>query len=257
LVVCGLLLASACTTRLQHELNEEDANEIYVLLRKHGIDAVKDREGEGKDARFIISVPKADAQQGAELLREHSLPRPHADGLAIFKQTKGMIPTQTEERAMFIEALGGEVSNALNRIPGVLESRVIVMIPEINDLTQPEKRPMPSAAVLVKYIGGEGGVVPVSIDDVQGFVANSVPEMKKESVKVIMTPAKFVADASDEPQFKSVLGMNVQAGSATTLKMVLGLLILLLVAMAGAVGWLAVRKPATNGRPPPRSRTQD
>jgi type III secretion protein J len=177
--------------------------------------------------------------------------------LAIFKQTKGMIPTQTEERAMFIEALGGEVSNALNRIPGVLESRVIVMIPEINDLTQPEKRPMPSAAVLVKYIAGEGGVVPVSIDDVQGFVANSVPEMKKESVKVIMTPAKFVADASDEPQFKSVLGMNVQAGSATTLKMVLGLLILLLVAMAGAVGWLAVRKPATNGRPPPRSRTQD
>ena len=43
-------------------------------------------------------------------------------GLAIFKKTKGMIPTQTEERAMFIEALGGEVSNALNRIPGVLEA---------------------------------------------------------------------------------------------------------------------------------------
>jgi type III secretion protein J len=80
-------LISACSLNLQHDLTEDDANDIYVLLQKKSIDATKLKEGEGKDARYVISVPKADVATAAQLLREHSLPRPKADGLAIFKMT--------------------------------------------------------------------------------------------------------------------------------------------------------------------------
>jgi type III secretion protein J len=58
---------------------------------------------------------------------------------------------------MFIEALAGEVSNALNRVPRVLEARTIVMIPEVNDLTQPDKKPQPSASVFIKYAPEDEG----------------------------------------------------------------------------------------------------
>ena len=255
LVSSFTLLASACSVNLQHDLNEDDANDIYVLLQKKSIDATKIKEGEGKEARYVISVPKADVATAAQLLREHSLPRPKSDGLAIFKMTKGMIPTQTEERAMFIEALGGEVSNALNRVPGVLEAKTIVMIPEVNDLTQPEKKPMPSASVLIKYMP-QDGKTPVAIEDVQSFVANAVPELKKENVKVLMTEAKFVTEVSEEPRLQRVMGVNVDKASAGTFKSIIGIFALLFIAMAGLTAFMVVRKPS-GGRPPPRAKTQE
>ena len=250
-----IFLASACSVNLQHDLTEDDANDIYVLLQKKSIDASKLKEGEGKEARFVISVPKADVATAAELLREHSLPRPRADGLSIFKMTKGMIPTQTEERAMFIEALGGEVSNALNRIPGVLEAKTIVMIPENNDLTQPEKKPAPTASVLIKYMASTDGKAPVAMDDVQSFVANAVPELKKENVKVLMTEAKFVTEVSEEPRLQRVMGVNIDKASAGTFKAIIGVFALLFIAMAGVTAFMVVRKPAA--RPAPRAKTQE
>lgn len=248
------LIFSSCAVPLQHDLNEEDANEIYVLLQHWGIDANKVKEGEGKEAKYVITVPKANIASAAQLLKDNSLPRPMAGGLAIFKQTKGMIPTQTEERAMFIEALGGEVSNALNRIPGVLEAKTIVMIPEVNDLTQPEKKPQPTAAVLIKYMA-QDGKAPVAIDDIQSFVAASVPELKKENVKVLMTEAKFVTEVSEEPRLQRILGVNIDKASAGTFKAIIGVFALLFIAMAGLTGFMVVRKPAA--RPAPRVKTQE
>ncbi|MBL8916493.1 MAG: type III secretion protein [Archangium sp.] len=239
----SVLLFSACSVNLQHDLSEDDANDIYVLLQKSGIDASKLKEGEGKDAKYVISVPKADVASAAEKLRQHSLPRPRSDGLAIFKMTKGMIPTQTEERAMFIEAIGGEVSNALNRIPGVLEARTIVQIPEVNDLTQPEKKPQPTASVFMKFMPNEGKP-PVSIEQVQAFVANSVPELKKENVTVLMTESKAVAEDANESRMQRIMGVNVDKASAGTFKTIIGVFALLFIVMAGLTAFLLVRKPA-------------
>jgi type III secretion protein J len=252
--LCLLLAVVGCSVELQHDLSEDDANEIYVLMQKRGVEAVKVKEGEGKDARYVITVPKGKVAAAAELLREHSLPRPRSDGLAIFKQTKGMIPTQTEERAMFIEALGGEISNALNRIPGVLESRTIVMIPEVNDLTQPDKRPVPTASVLVKYLAVDGKPT-VSEAQVQGFVANAVPELKVENVRVLMTEAKFVSETTSETQYESRFGVRVASESVGTFLTLLTIFALLFFALAGAVVFLVIRRPAP--RAAPRARAQE
>jgi type III secretion protein J len=116
----------ACTEALQHDLSEEEANEIYALLNRNGIQARKQRS-DGDEPTYVIIVPRADTVNSVQLLTDNSLPRVRADGLSLFKKHKGMIPTQTEERAMFLEALGGEISNTLNRIPGILEARTWVM----------------------------------------------------------------------------------------------------------------------------------
>src|SRR5512140_3098843 len=145
----ALLLITGCSIELQHGLSEEDANEIYVLLNKNGINATKLAVGDGKDMVFTIQVGKSDAAQAAELLRSNSLPRPMEKGFNHFAKGS-MVPTAAEERAMMLKAVAGEVSNALTKVDGVLETNVIVNIPENNDLTQPENKPMPSASVMIR-----------------------------------------------------------------------------------------------------------
>src|SRR5688500_87190 len=133
----ALFLVTGCSIDLQHGLSEEDANDIYVLLSKNGINATKVAIGEGQDMKFLIQVPKSDAAQAAELLRSNSLPRPREMGFNHFAKGS-MVPTAAEERAMMLKSVAGEVSNAISKIDGVLETNVIVNIPENNDLTQPE-----------------------------------------------------------------------------------------------------------------------
>lgn len=248
-VAAVLLVLSGCTVQLQHDLAEDDANDIYVLLQKNGIDARKDREEGGNEPRYVITVAKADIARAAELLRDYALPRPKADGLAIFKKSKGMIPTQTEERAMFIEALGGEVSNALNRVPGVLEARAIVMIPEVNDLTQPDKKPLPTASVFIKYRPVREGKVPVDVEAVRAFVATAVPEMRKENVTVLLTLASDPeSEHNPENELKSVLGLRMTAASAGQFKSMVGITGLLVLVMAGLTAWNLVRGGGTRSR---------
>jgi type III secretory pathway lipoprotein EscJ len=109
--------------------------------------------------------------------------------------------------------------------------------------------------VLIKYMVGVDGKAPVAVDDVQGFVANAVPELKKENVKVLMTEAKFVTEVSEEPRLQQVMGMRIDKASVGTFKTIIGLFALLFIAMAGVTAFMVVRRPAA--RPPPRAKTQE
>ena len=259
LAIAAAALLAGCSVDLQHDLLEDDANDIYVLLQKNGIEARKLPDVGGNEPRYVISVAKQDVANAAELLRETSLPRPKADGLGVFKKMKGMIPTQTEERAMYQEAIGGEVSNALNRVPGVLEARAIVMIPEVNDLTQPEKKPMPTASVLIKYRPSSENRPPLSDDQIKSWVASAVPDLRKEFVTVLMTPAQQ-ADAEVNPaaRMQTVLGFTMTKASADTFKLAVAVIGLVVLVMAAFTTWNFVRASnhsgTGSGRPRARAR---
>ncbi|WP_223635316.1 type III secretion protein [Corallococcus sp. EGB] len=251
----ALLFLTGCSIELQHELTEADANEIYVLLSKNGINAKKEKAEGGNEVRFTIVVPKGDAAQAAELLKRNSLPRPVEKGLSHFAKGS-MVPTATEERAMLLKAMAGEVSNALNQIDGVLEARAIVMVPENNDLSQPENRPLPSASVFIKYRTVEGGKPPVTVDAVKQFVASSVSELKPEAVTVLMTEAMApTAETTETNRLQDVLGVRMTAASASTFKMILGGAFALILAMMGVTAWTFMRggsggaAPAAAARP--------
>ena len=243
----GLALLTAafvagCSIDLQHDLTERDANDIYVLLSENGIAAKKLRNESGNVPTYVVSVAKQDAAHALKLLTEHSLPRPVSDGLSAFKKGKGMVPTQTEERAMFLEALAGEVSNALNRIDGVLEARTIVTIPEVSDLTQEDKRPLPSASVLVRYRPTAEGRAPLDEERIKSFVATAVPEMRREAVTVLLSEAQAPsADVPLEQRHVEVLGIVMTAGSASQFKLIMGLTGLVVLAMAGFTAFMFLR----------------
>jgi type III secretion protein J len=231
----AFLSVSGCSVELYHSLTEQDANDIYVLLQENGINAVKVKEEEGNEPTYMVTVAKQDAATASRLLKEYSLPRPKISGLKIFADKKGMIPTPTEERAMFLEAIGGEVSMALNRIDGVLDARTIVMTPEVTDLTQPENKPPNTASVLVRYRPvGEGNRPPLTDEQIRKFVSTSLPDMRPENVTVVLThalPAHSVT--SPDSQLKDVLGMRMTATSASTFRLIVVVAGLLILAMAG------------------------
>jgi type III secretion protein J len=259
LPLLALLLAAGCSIDLQHGLTEQDANEIYVLLSKNGIQSTKVKEGEGKDMVFSIQVAKADAAQAAELLRANSLPRPREKGFNHFAKGS-MVPTAAEERAMMLKALGGEVSNALNKIDGVLEANVIINIPETNDLTQPENKPLPSAAVLIRYRPTLEGKSPITDEAVRRWAAAAVQELKPDNVQVLLTPALAPsAETSPESQFQDVLGLRMTAASAGQFRIMLGVVALFVLGLIGLSAWVLMRGggASTSARPSrPRPRAE-
>ena len=245
----GLLLASVasactvgCSVELHHDLTEQDANDIYVLLQENGIGAVKVRDEGGNQPTYFITVPKPDAAAASRLLKEYSLPRPKISGLRIFADRKGMIPTQTEERAMLLEAMGGEISMALNRIDGVLDARAIVVTPEVSDLTLPENRPPNTASVLVRYRVRADGKPPLTEEQIRQFVASSLPDMKPENVTVLLTHAAAPqSPASADTQLRDVLGMRMTAASVARFRLMAMVAALLILAMAGLTTYQFLR----------------
>jgi type III secretion protein J len=247
----ALLLVAGCSIDLQHGLSEEDANEIYVLLSKNGINATKVSVGDGKDMVFTIQVPKSDAAQAAELLRSNSLPRPMEKGFNHFAKGS-MVPTAMEERAMMLKAVAGEVSNAISKIDGVLEANVIVNIPENNDLTQPENKPMPSASVMIRYRPTVEGKAPVAEKEVQEFVSSAVQELKPDKVTVLLTPAlPPTAETSDKTRLQDVFGLRMTAESASQFRVLVAVVSIFVLAMIGLSAWVLMRggSGAATGRP--------
>lgn len=251
----ALVLVTGCSIDLQHGLTEQDANEIYVLLSKNGINAVKLKEGEGQDMQFTIQVPKADAAQAAELLRANSLPRPLEKGFNHFAKGS-MVPTAAEERAMMLKAISGEVANALNKVDGVLESNVIVNIPENNDLTQPENKPMPSASVMIRYRPSVEGKAPMEEKEVKQFVASAVQELKPEAVTVMLTPAlPPSAETNAESRLQDVFGLRMTAASASQFRVLVAVVSIFVLGMIALSAWVLMRggSSSSSARPRPRS----
>ena len=254
LVLAAVLALGGCSVDLQHNLTEKDANDIYVLLNENGISAKKLIDTSGNEPTYTIQVAKSDAAQAAKLLNENSLPRPDADGLSSCRKNKGMIPTATEERCMLLEALGGEVSNALNHVDGVLEAKAIVMIPEENDLSTQQK-PLPSASVFIKYRPTLEGKPPLDEGRIKAFVASAVPEMKAENVTVLLSQAQPIAsDLNPDQQMVDVLGLRMTKASVNQFKLMMGFVGLLVLLMIGFTGWTMMKGGGAQPRPRPAPR---
>jgi type III secretion protein J len=150
---------------------------------------------------------------------------------------------------MFLDGLAGEVSNALNKVDGVLEARVIVQIPEKNDLSQPDKKPVPTASAFVKYRLGLEGKPPLDPEQVKRFVSTAVEDLQPANVTVIMTEARSPgSEASPDGRLQDVLSLRMTAGSAARFTTMVGLAAFLIVAMAGFSAWTFVRS-GSNNRP--------
>jgi len=184
-MVLSLCMIVSCTQDLHHGLTEEQANEMVVTLSNNGIHATK-VPVEGEVLSFTLNVPKRDSSQAWEILQANNLPKPPKRGFSeVFAKTS-LIPTAVEEKAMYMQAVMGELEKTLLSITGVVDARVHVVLPESDVLKEELQGPtITKAAVLLKYKPDRSGAIPFREEDVKNLVANSVEGLKPSDVAVV------------------------------------------------------------------------
>jgi type III secretion protein J len=186
LAVCAsVLLVLGCSVTIHHGLDESSANEALVALERAGIGASK---AQGDDGAFAISVNRADVISALDFMRAAGLPRGKRSGFAETYKQPSLVPSATEERARYMEALAGEIARTLESVEGVVSARVHLVLPETDLLGASDAKRTPAqAAVLVKARAGHA--LPISEAEVQKLVAGSAAGLDRGAVAVVFTQA--------------------------------------------------------------------
>jgi type III secretion protein J len=212
----ALLAFSGCAREeLLHGLDELQANEVLVALDEGGVGAAKAR-GDGADAGWTVSVARAEAAHAHRLLADRALPRERPAGFGDVFAKGSMVPTPTEEHALYLHALGGELARSVESIDGVVEARVHLGLPQPDPL-RPGDRAAPRAAVLVKCRMASCAAIRALEGGIRSLVAGAADGLDPAAVSVVVAEA---ADTPTPPSPKSerrrgstlLVGLAVLAG---------------------------------------------
>ncbi|MFL5272690.1 MAG: secretion protein [Anaeromyxobacteraceae bacterium] len=193
-VLALLALTTACgRDELAHGLEESQANAVLVALDEGGIRGEKraDERGEGV---WRVDVAGADAARAQRILAERELPRLRAPGFGEVFGKGSVVPSPTEERALYLHALSGELARSVEAIDGVVEARVHLALAE-QDPLRGGIPPASRAAVLVKARPGARGRVEPLAGGIAALVAGGVAGLDAGAVAVVVTEAAPIAGA--------------------------------------------------------------
>ncbi len=186
LLVPFILLLAACSHTIETGLSEREAQEIVVTLREGGIDAFAEPDSSAKKDSALWQVRIRGGGEKTvtawKLLREHGLPHEKVEGLDEVFKNSGMIPTAAEEKARMVVGLAGELTRTLRSLPGVVDARVHVVLPDNNTLIDEKDKAATTASVLVRYRGDRP---PLTDDEIRGLVAKGVEGLAAENVDVV------------------------------------------------------------------------
>ncbi len=234
LIGIGLsVFAFGCKTAVVHQVPEDEANRIIAILQEQGIMATKQVDDPEKGTWRIV-VPRRDAVKVWGILQEYRLPSPPRRRFRdIFGKSK-LVVTPLEERALFLEALQGELEHTLESVTGVVMAQVHIVLPE-EDITG-EKRGEAKASVVIEYRPDPSGQAPLRETDVQQIVANAVEGLVPDRVSVVMKPIRIapVQPAYDFVAFGPVV---IARASLTTMKWVVTIILVAFIALGLFLLW--------------------
>ncbi|MBI2341927.1 MAG: hypothetical protein HYU98_04260, partial [Deltaproteobacteria bacterium] len=189
LVISAVFLLLGCSkVELYHDLSEEEANDMLVVLQQDGINAEKIKEVRQNEIYWTIKIDPKRLIDARRLLVEHNLPRKKELGLSGVYQEKGLIPTPDEQKARYLLALKGEIINSLLKIPEVIDADVVLNIPSPEEFASPDaKEKRPTASVIIKAKPTDSVQETLSESRMQQFVANTVENLNPRDVSVIIT----------------------------------------------------------------------
>lgn len=186
LLVVGLLSLAGCTRQLETGLTENDAQQIVVLLRENGINATTELDPTQKKdtAAWLVNVRgQSDTVVRAwKILSENGLPREKVKGLDDVFANAGMIPTAAEEKARLLSGLDGELTRTLDSLPGVVDARVQVVLPDNTPLLDKSEQSPPTASALVQF---QGDQPPLKDVEIKSLIAKSIEGLTPENVAVV------------------------------------------------------------------------
>lgn len=189
-----LLFLTACgEEEILHGLEESQANQVLVALSEAGIAGRKAR-ADGNDGGWTVSVASGEASRAQRVLAERELPRPQPPGFAEVFGKGSMVPTPTEERALYHHALAGELSRTIEAIDGVVEARVHIALPS-SDPLRAEAPKLPRAAVLVKCRPESRAQLEALSGGIRSLVAGAAEGLEVNAVAVVIAESTTGARA--------------------------------------------------------------
>jgi type III secretion protein J len=187
ILLVAVAVAGCADDEILHGLDERQANEVLVALDERGIAASKERE-DGAEERWHVEVARGDSARAQRILSERELPRARPPGFGDVFAKGSLVPTPTEEHALYLHALGGELARSVESIDGVVEARVHIGLPQPDPL-RPGDRRSPRAGVLVKCRGPTCGPVRALEPGIRAIVAGAVDGLDASAVSVVFAEA--------------------------------------------------------------------
>jgi type III secretion protein J len=248
-----LMLAGCGKVDLLSNLPEEEANEIVSLMQQHHIPISKKP---GLELAWTIVLKNSDDFSRAEkILKTNGYPRVQYNTIGQVFQKSGLVSSPLEEKARFMYALSESVASTLNKIPGVLTSRVHIVLPENDPYSDADTEA--SAAIFLTYRVGSN--LDESVREIKYLVANSVQGLDYDKVSIALFPVAAEDNTAIENVFDtnvSVMGLRMASDAAAkflTIVIVLG--ILLLCSMGAAVFFFFESRKSRKGTAEPKPAT--
>ncbi|RKH41336.1 flagellar M-ring protein FliF [Corallococcus sicarius] len=223
-----LLGASACRERIQHGLDERQANELQTVLVERGLDARKVPES-GKKPTWAIEVTDAQSSDAVRILAELGLPRLAAEsGCDVFGGS-GLVRSPLEEQLCRIRVMERELEKTLQTVDGVLLARVHLVVPTP---PRPGQTPTPSkASAMLRTAPGSAARVRKSTDTLRELIAGGVEGLAPEAVSLLVDEVTTRVEAPSPPG----------APVPLRLRLLLALLGVLVTGLSGALVWVTLR----------------
>jgi type III secretion protein J len=223
-----LLCATACRERIQHGLDERQANELQTVLIERGLDARKVPEA-GKKPSWAIEVVEEQASDAVRILAELGLPRPASEqGCDVFGGG-GLVRSPVEEQLCRVRVMERELEKTLQTVEGVLLARVHLVVPPP---PRPGHQTVPSkASAMLRVAPGHAEQVKSSREMLRALVAGGVEGLSAEAVSLMVDEVStrvVVATQGGSPQVRlrvllAVLSLAVTGLSAALILLTLRL----------------------------------
>jgi type III secretion protein J len=198
LLVAAVVALPGCgDEELLHGLEEGQANEVLVALDDAGVAAGKARE-DGADAGWTVRVASSEAARAHRILAERELPRARPAGFGEVFGKGSMVPTPTEEHALYLHALAGELARSVEAIDGVVEARVHLGLAQPDPL-RPGDRARARGAVLVRCRPAACATVRALEGGIQSLVAGATEGLSPDLVSVVVAQAAEAPRPAAEP----------------------------------------------------------
>lgn len=188
IVACAVLFVACGQKEVTKVSSEKEAIEILDVLNENGIKADKEEVGDGERARLSIVVAEDwfggdDVANARRVLRDHGLPRSADKGLEGAYEGQGLMPSLSAQAAQRLKQQETEVERQLRALRNVAEVEVNIAPPDNDPLNL--KPQAATASVVIVHTDEKFVATP---EEVQGIVANGVPSLPVENVRVSLMP---------------------------------------------------------------------
>ena len=197
LLASALVLGGCAREEILHGLDEPQANQVLVALDEAGLAADKRRD-ESTEGSWRIEVAPSDAARAQRILHERELPRRRPPGFGEVFGKGSVVPTASEERALYLHALSGELARSVETLDGVAEARVHLALAP-HDPLRAEPAPPVRAAVLVKALPGARARLDPLAPGIQSLVAGAVAGLDAGAVAIVIAESAPASRAAPAP----------------------------------------------------------